>query len=81
MRLEIAEALVDASEGRLDLYEDYSGRGMYGRTTAGVTGDSYDLFPALVELGIRIGEGELEDMDIEEFHFSQDSMGLDTIWY
>jgi hypothetical protein len=39
MKLESAELLVEVLEGfiPIDLYEDYSGRGMYGKTTSGVT--------------------------------------------
>ena len=55
-----------------ELYENYSGRGMYGKTTTGVTTDARpNTMDALSEQG-----GELEDWD-----YRTDSMGLDYIYY
>ncbi len=49
MDKEIAERLVMVS-GYLGLSTDYSGRGMYGKTTHGVTGTHQAFFEALAEL-------------------------------
>lgn len=80
MRKDIAEALVDelSSFAEAEIYEDYSGRGMYGRTTTGVvTGASQGEFiMALVEVA-----RELDEIEPREFQFATDSMGRDTIYY
>ena len=53
----------------LELYEDYSGRNMYGQVCVGVEGDSYDVDGATGELRKILGENR------------QDSMGLGKIIY
>jgi len=55
------------------LYEDYSGRGMYGNTTTGVTTDAS---PGTMESL----EEEMEESEIDP-SFRKDSMGLDYIYY
>jgi hypothetical protein len=55
------------------LYEDYSGRGMYGNTTTGVTTDAS---PGEMEFM----EEEMEEAEIDPA-FRKDSMGLDYIYY
>ncbi len=56
-----------------DLYDDYSGRGMYGNETTGVTTDAS---PAAME---EMKE-QMEEVEIDPF-FCKDSMGLDYIYY
>ncbi len=72
MKPEHAHQIVQwLSENRIHayVYHDYSGRGMYGRTTAGVvTHNVTDVFEA---------KGALKIHD----DFARDSMGLDTIVY
>ena len=72
MKLEHAEQIVEHIEGEggeASLYEDYSGRGMYGSTTAGVVADSASsVARALAALGITE-------------RLRHDSMGLDIIVY
>ena len=63
----------DAGE-RLSLREEYSGRGMYGKTTAGVVvGQSSTVWLAM---GVLIERGE-----VEYEHLYSDNMGLATIMY
>ena len=62
MQLEHAQMILEEIEG-LDigecLYEDYSGRGMYGKTTAAVVADqAFTVFEAIGRLKER---GELPD--------------------
>ena len=71
MDLNSATEMVDIlqSEGyEAELYYDYSGRGMYGNTTTGVTTDARPNTMAEMEA-------------LEEWDFRSDSMGLDYIYY
>jgi hypothetical protein len=52
-------------EDEISLYEDYSGRGMYGSTTIGIVGPRWVL----------------EDLMSDPEEFRWDSMGLDQIAY
>ena len=70
-----AETIVDYSCEQLRLCENYSGRGMFGRTTTGVIGFMNDFITALVEATKE------EPENIELDGVSTDSMGLDTIFY
>lgn len=93
MDLELAETLVqvledDGIEARLE--ESYSGRGMYGKTTAGVVldGSLADVIRAVINNAtcfIQEEEEPIEFFDLSE-RFSvgnlrQDSMGLGMIIY
>lgn len=81
MTLAAAEAIVDNSSGELEVYEKYSGRGMYGRQTSGVTGSYQNFYEAIGE----IMELEEEDVRIEVAkairELRTDTMGLDMIFY
>jgi hypothetical protein len=72
MKLENAQAIVEFLEDQGDeasVYEDYSGRGMYGRTTAGVVASEVsDVTYAMGRLGIEDSR-------------NSDSMGRDVIVY
>jgi len=72
MKLEDAEQIVDFldSEGvEATLYEDYSGRAMFGTTTAGVvTSNAGDVAYAMGALSLKLTP-------------RTDSMGLDIISY
>ncbi len=73
MQLEIAEELVEIGQEnglKCSLREKYSGRFMFGRTTAGVVTES---IPDLIALAA--------DNDIEIVDYRQDNMGLDFIIY
>lgn len=70
--------------GELSIYEDYSGRGMYGAKTVGVVGSHEDWYRALAEI-MRVADEitEEERHDIAEAIESIriDNMGLDLIYY
>ena len=81
MERELAEKLVDKLldiGDDAELYEDYSGRGMFGMTTTGVVFSEYNkLFEAFYLLGV-------EDGDYNDYNFSSlriDNMGLRYIIY
>ena len=74
MKLEHAKKIVEHLQNEFGeddarVYENYSGRCMFGRTTAGVVASSVGI--------IRQAMGELK----LRFSVSQDNMGLDYIVY
>lgn len=92
MKKEIAEKLMDYGNN-MELYEGYSGRGMYGKTTTAITTDSFtDFFDAVGELMLDMVQdamfrGEEYDIkDAEELakvlsNLQQDSMGRGMVIY
>ena len=78
MDKQVAKRIVDACENQgydADIYEGYSGRGMYGSETTGVTADSKSVIIQSI-----INESKLfDDLNISELR--SDSMGLETIIY
>jgi hypothetical protein len=45
MKLEVAKLLVAQDDDKMNLNEGYSGRGMFGRTTAAVSFDHFSTLP------------------------------------
>jgi hypothetical protein len=85
----LAKAIVDAVEGsglEISVYPDYSGRGMYGKTTTGVVVDLESTFnQALVSLAFEIGR-DCDEEKMERLFFTvgklrRDNLGEDTIIY
>lgn len=93
MDRELAEALVQVLEDEgidASLRESYSGRGMYGKETAGVVldGDVTDILRAVINNATVFVQEEDEPVDFfdlcEKFsvgNLRQDSMGLRVIIY
>ena len=91
MKKELAEILVDY--GDFEIYEDYSGRGMYGKATTGIQCDSVEeVLGAVGELFFTMildAKDEGEDYDTEmadelkEFlaNYQYDSLGVGYIVY
>jgi len=84
MDIQLAKQLVELLEDRgedASLREDYSGRGMYGRSTAGVVCDGIGtLLKAVLEdahLFVEDGSPMYDRIS----SFSTDSMGYSTIIY
>ena len=87
MKLEEAQFIVDAcEENGLDasLREAYSGRCMYGSTTAGVVvqGGVASIIPCLMQQARELAATDSAD-EIPDFYdeIRTDSMGLGTIIY
>lgn len=59
------------------VYEDYSGRGMYGRSTTGLVVDE-DVNGVFMAIGAF---AERNDLPIHRMPRRTDSLGLDTIIY
>lgn len=64
-------------EAELHPYLDYSGRGMYGSKCVGVVG-SFSQFAKFIA---RLGSVDMELAEHFSDAVSQDSMGLDSIFY
>jgi hypothetical protein len=60
---------------------DYSGRGMYGRTTSGVTGKIPKILAAAALTAHMMDDDAAAVFVAELAHVSLDSMGLDSIVY
>jgi len=79
----IAEAMGEIGE-ECEIREEYSGRGMMGKTTYGLVVDNVaNIIPAVISAAWELG---IQSEHIpEEFHscrgYSIDSMGLQTIIY
>lgn len=77
-----AELIVRAGQElgfQCEIYEDYSGRFMYGEKTTGMTFDSInEVIAAAFEAGKL---AQCEDLDITPGNLRHDSMGLGIIVY
>lgn len=88
MKKIVAELLRDAmlANGLFDedinLRDDYSGRGMYGKSTYALSGD-FDMSDICVAIAQIYEDGEVQDKGIEpsDFTFARDSMGLGIVIY
>lgn len=83
MEKELAQALVEIITTQLgteaEVYEGYSGRGMYGETTTGITINHYnDLIVAVYLLGCEHGQ-ENNEISEDLSQLNRDSMGRDSI--
>jgi hypothetical protein len=85
MKIETAKQIVEAAQvigADVTLREGYSGRGMYGRTTAGIVGDRTSIIKATAYAAYATGAaGHDVDGFIDDLDFSWDSMGRDEIAY
>lgn len=88
MKHETAELLANASlhrsTGEIHVFEDYSGRGMFGKRTTAVTYPSMkSLMVAIAAAAIAIGDDQDEQAgflaDLE--HLQTDSMGQGYVAY
>jgi hypothetical protein len=85
----LIETVVDQFAGDIEIYEDYSGRGMYGATCFGLTCSGDVIYPFFVELGAEVARvvesGDLDVYDDLAGDLARaartDSMGRDTIVY
>lgn len=66
-------------DGELEVYEDYSGRGMFGEQVTAITGDGDDRV-LFITIGYLIGQGEL-DHEASRWFRRADSLGLGWVRY
>ena len=93
MNKNLAEKIAEYSHGDVEVLEEYSGRGMYGKTTTALTADSLSsILVGVVYAAASIAESEFYEEDIEEDctiddlaefaeDMSQDSLGLGIVIY
>jgi len=84
MDMRIAKAIVKAgleSNFSFWLHKDYSGRGMYGETTTGVSGSETEILQAVIEQSHLFEGMILSDGNGSRGRFSSDQMGRDIIIY
>lgn len=92
MRAAIAQAIFDASENNgleLQLIDDYSGRGMFGKSTHAISGSESEFrsacchaSAAIALLGTEESEIFLEEFCDEVGGFRTDNMGrTNLVWY
>lgn len=84
MKSEVAKAIVDAGEGSyagVELREDYSGRGMYGKTTCAVIYEDEGAFlQCVAAAAIQVSEADQDGCSVDEFiealgNLHRDNMG------
>lgn len=72
---------VDENEG-YEIYGNYSGRGMFGRTCLGVVvKQGYSFMDFLMKLTKYMDDNGIEDTDFSLEGVSYDALGLDAIVY
>src|SRR4051812_40936618 len=91
MKIETAQAIVAAAEEvgleGVTLYEGYSGRGMYGKTTAAVCFDRLgDFLAAVARVAADLqfdsaADGRADDFCAELQRLGTDGMGRGTVIY
>ena len=86
MKLEAAKFLVEVAEFagiEASVYHDYSGRGMFGEKTVGVTVENpIALLGAAIEYAARyLDDGQYPIADWDLHKLRSDSMGRDAILY
>lgn len=83
--LSVADAVrqfVGQSGDKYTVYENYSGRNMFGRKCLGVVvRKGYSYMEMLIDLTCYLEEQGLEDEDLEMEGIAVDDLGLDTIVY
>lgn len=64
------------------LYENYSGRGMFGRTCLGVIVQRNDSFmDFIINLTRYLDDNDVDDIDFKLEGATYDNLGLDTVVY
>jgi hypothetical protein len=64
------------------IYENYSGRGMFGRKCLGVVvKQGYSFMDFIIKLTKYLDDNGIEDVDFSLEGVSYDALGLDTIVY
>lgn len=65
-----------------EIYENYSGRGMFGRKCLGVVvKQGYSFMDFIINLTRYLDDNDVEDADFKLEGTTYDNLGLDTIVY
>ena len=84
MERKLAEAIIEAMDNSWDeaeLYEEYSGRGMYGKTTCGVVAEGIGSVLAMVISNADLFVDDDGEPKFDAGSFRTDSMGRQIIIY
>jgi hypothetical protein len=85
MKLQHARAIENAAnDGGLDVrvHEKYSGRGMYGKETAAVSGSFGDLVSCIAQVARDFArDDEAEEFVVAMRDLARDNMGYDMVVY
>lgn len=79
---DLVREFCEKNEDKYYVYENYSGRGMFGRRCVGVVvrnGNSY--MQMMMKLTKFLGDNDFDDFNLEFEGMSVDELGLDTIVY
>ena len=80
--MNLLTAAADALDGDCRSYDDYSGRGMYGRTTCGIVVPRESAVALLSAQAARgMGDAEFAEFVADLRRLSSDSLGRDVIVY
>lgn len=78
---EAIKNFINESE-QYEIYENYSGRGMFGRSCLGVVvKQGYSFMEFIIKLTKYLDDNGIEDVDFSLEGVSYDALGLDTIVY
>lgn len=78
---EAIRSYVDENE-QYEIYENYSGRGMFGRSCLGVVvKQGYSFMEFIINLTRCMDDNDVDDIDFKLEGVTYDNLGLDTIVY
>lgn len=78
---EAIRSYVDENE-QYEIYENYSGRGMFGRNCLGVVvKQGYSFMEFIINLTRYMDDNDVDDVDFKLEGATYDNFGLDTIVY
>lgn len=78
---EAIKNFINESE-QYELYEGYSGRGMFGRSCLGVVvKQGYSFMEFIINLTRYMDDNDVDDVDFKLEGATYDNLGLDTIVY
>lgn len=79
---ELIKRFCGENEEKYSYYENYSGRGMFGRTCSGVVvKNGYSYMQMLMDLTSYLDDNDFDDADLELENPAVDELGLDSIVY
>lgn len=82
MLADLIKNFCDNNDEKYSYYENYSGRGMFGRKCLGiVVKQGYSYMQMIMELTKFLDDNNYDDADFELENPAIDDLGLDTIVY
>lgn len=82
MLVDLIKNFCESNDEKYSYYENYSGRGMFGRKCSGiVVKQGYSYMQMIIELTKFLDDHDFDDADFELENPAIDDLGLDTIVY